>query len=171
MDLCYGFTSRFLWDPNTCYLAAFELREAQYFPLLTESSQTQPEVTCWLCTAPESCAQRQLHVSTSQGHCTDLVDELSHKPKCCGPLSLTVKNLESRPPPLLPLERQDKETRWAQNTKESGAHPRIDVLQPIKAGQIHSHFWGTEVKARSRGNAWHTFIHVRASHACCKLRV
>ena len=99
---------------------------------------------------------------------TDLVDEISHKPKCCGPLSLTVKNLESRPPPLLPLERQDKETRWAQNTKESGAHPRIDVLQPIKVGQIHSHFWETEVNARSGRNAWHTFIHVRASRACCK---
>lgn len=32
------------------------------------------------------------------------------------------------------------------------------MLQPIKAGQIHSHFWETEENVQSFGDAWYTFI-------------
>lgn len=45
------------------------------------------------------------------------------------------------------------------------------VMQPDKAGQIHSGFKQMEEKSQSCENAWQAFIHGRASHARCKLCV
>ena len=45
------------------------------------------------------------------------------------------------------------------------------VLQPIKAGQVHSRFREMEGNAQSYGDALHAFIHGWASHAHCKLHI